>query len=110
MERALYQISIIIFIIIIIITKCDLGILESINHLLMQCPFYSNERMNLHKSLNTLGTDLAIRITSDPANYFYTIMGKQPKNTDFQDMVDIWLLTGDHISSLYKGYIRTRID
>ena len=68
--------------------KCDLGILENINHLVMQCPFYSEERANLHQSINQLGTDLAKRIRSDPANYFHNIMGKQPEYAGYdRDMV-----------------------
>ena len=88
--------------------KCEMGTLEDIHHLLMQCPFYSNEQTNLHQSLTTLGTNMATRIINEPAFYFHTIMGKQPENAEFQDMIEIWLLTGDHISSLYRKAVKGR--
>ena len=59
--------------------KCDLGILESIHHLVMQCPYYSQDRAGLHQSLNLTESDVAAQIINDPMNYFYIIMGKQPE-------------------------------
>ena len=92
--------------------NCDLGIIEDINHLLMQCPSYSEERMNLHQSLNMLETITATQIVNDPVNYFHNIMGKQPENVEFQDMIEIWLLTGEHIikQAVQTCHSRTRIN
>ena len=45
-----------------ICNKCDLGILETINHLLvMQCPFYSSERYELYALLEQMNSELANR-------------------------------------------------
>ena len=92
-----------------ICTKCELGILEDIKHLLMQCPYYTEERKQLQHSIQLIGTELSDRIINDPPNYFNTIMGKQPEDTDFQEMIAIWLMTGDHISRLYKRTVIGRV-
>ena len=89
--------------------KCELGALEDIKHLLMQCPSYNEERMYLHQSLIQLGTDVATHIVNDAANYFHNIMGRQPENVEFQDMIEIWMLTGEHISKVYRKVIRDRV-
>ena len=31
---------------------------------------------------------------------FHTLMGKQPESTSFQEMADIWLISGSHISQI----------
>ena len=92
-----------------ICTKCELGILEDIKHLLMQCPYYTEERAQLQNSIQLIGTELSDRIINDPLNYFNTIMGKQPEGTDFREMITIWLMTGEHISRLYKRTVIGRV-
>ena len=91
-----------------ICNKCELGILEDIKHLLMQCPYYTEERTQLQHSIQLIGTELSDRI-NDPPIYFNTIMGKQPEDTGFQEMIAIWLMTGDHISKLYKRTVIWRV-
>ena len=85
-----------------ICTRCDLGTIEDIRHLLMQCPFFSTEMRNLYESLGRMGSDVASRVANDAQNYFHIIMGKQPEYATFQSMVDIWLLTGECISKIYR--------
>ena len=75
----------------------------------MQCPYYTEERTQLQHSIQQIGTELSDRIINDPLNYFHTIMGRQPDDTDFQEMIAIWLMTGDHISRLYKRTIIGRV-
>ena len=67
----------------------------------MQCPFYSSERYERHALLEQMNSQLANRILNDSTNCFYIRMGKQPEYASFQDMVQIWLVSGDCISRLY---------
>ena len=86
-------------------SRCDLGCIEDIRHLVMQCPFFEAERNELHVSLSNMGSDIATRILNDPSNYFLVIMGKQPEYASFDSMVDIWLQAGDCISGIYRRAI-----
>ena len=88
-----------------ICTKCDLGIIEGIIHLIMQCPFYSAETQELFDSLEHMGSEIASRVTRDSLNYFRIIMGMQPEYASFQSMIPIWLLSGDRISKIYRRAI-----
>ena len=91
-----------------ICTRCNLGIVEDIRHLLMQCPHFSQEMRYLYDFLNQARGDIAPRVANIPQNYFQIIMGKQPVYATFQDMVEIWLVTGECINKIYRCAIEGR--
>ena len=76
---------------------------ENIRHLVMQCPFYDDITAGLFASLSRLNSEAARRVVRDPANYFSTIMGKHPENADFQEMIEVWMISGSLISKLYMS-------
>ena len=92
-----------------ICTRCDLGIVEDIRHLLMQCPLFSTEMREQYDSLDQMVNDVASRVANDTQNYFHIIMGKQPEYATFQSMIDIWLLTRQCISNVYRRAIIDRV-
>ena len=89
-----------------ICTRCNLGILENIKHIVMQWPFFSEESLALYESLNQINTETSPRVLNDPNNYVLIIMGKQPEYSTFQSMVEIWLLSCEHVSKIYKRALR----
>ena len=68
----------------------------------MQCPYHIEDRQRMHDGIVNLNSESAEIVINDSPNYFYTVMGKQPEGTHFQEMIDIWLITGESISSMYK--------
>ena len=88
--------------------KCELGVLESVKHLVMQCPFYSNESSELFYAISRLDSETAKRVINEPQQYFMTLMGKQPEGASFEEMLDVWMLAGETISRLYKSAIYGR--
>ena len=92
-----------------ICTRCQLGILENIKHLVMQCPHFSDESRALYDALNLLRTETSARVLNDPQNYFPILMGKQPEYATFHEMVEIWMITSDHISKIYKRALEGRV-
>ena len=91
-------------------SNCDLGILEDVKHIVMQCPFYSDERIKMHDLLSNLESDCAVRVVADNQNFFYNVMGKHPEGMSFQAMIEIWLISGDCITNMYRQAIKTRIN
>ena len=75
----------------------------------MQCPFYSDMSNELFAALSLLNSEAAIRVVQDPSNYFHVIMGKHPENADFQEMIEIWMLSGSIISKLYRSAVAGRM-
>ena len=53
-------------------------------------------------SIETLGSEVADIVLNDSQNFFHTVMGKQPEGISFQSMSEIWLITGNCISRMYK--------
>ena len=91
-----------------ICVKCELGIVEDIKHVVMQCPYYSIERQDLYDAIGGLNNDTSDRILREAQNYFQVIMGKQPEYATFQSMLEIWILTGERISRMYRKAIEGR--
>ena len=88
--------------------KCDLGILENANHIIMQCPFYTDERRELFYAIKRIHSEVANRVINDPLQYYNVIMGKHPEYASFEDMLVIWLISGTAISNIYTRAIEGR--
>ena len=63
----------------------------------------------VYNSLDQMDNNVASRVANDTQNYFHIIMGKHPMYATFQSMVDIWLLTGECISKIYRRAIKGRV-
>ena len=85
-----------------ICTKCKYSVLESIFHLVMQCPFHVEERRRLNDLIVNLNSEASERVLSDSQNFFYTVLGKHPNGILFESMVDIWLVAGECICKMYR--------
>ena len=66
----------------------------------IQCPFYMEDRKTMIDKMRSIGSNEVKSVLEDSQNFFHTIMGKQPADTSFQSMVDIWLVTGDCIITI----------
>ena len=84
-----------------ICNRCDLEIIESIHNLVMQCPFYLDERTEMYRQLEELDCAFAQRVLSDPQNLFHTLMGKHPEQMPFKAMVDRRALHKPYVCSRY---------
>ena len=84
-----------------ICTKCDLGIIEDIHHLVMQCSFYDDNRTEMYTEHRARANDATNRIMNEPQHIFYYLMGQHPEGVSFDDMLDFWLVSGKHINKMY---------
>ena len=84
-----------------ICVKCDLGIIENIHHLVMQCSFYVDNRTEMYAELRARANDATHRIMDEPQHIFYYLMGQNPEGVSFEDMLDFWLVSGKHINGMY---------
>ena len=63
----------------------------------------------MHDLPSTLESDCAVRVVADSQNFFYNVMGRHPEGMSFQAMIEIWLISGDCITNMYRRAIKTRI-
>ena len=59
-------------------SRCDLGIPENAWHLIMQCPYYNDEKVEMYRELESLGEIWESRLSGMSQEMFYILLGKQP--------------------------------
>ena len=91
-----------------ICTRCDMSILESAHHLIMQCHFYENERIAMYHEINLIEGDWMEDIMANSQEIMYILLGKHPEGRSFSQMAQIWTISGKHISAMYRSVIAGR--
>ena len=81
--------------------KCTLSCIESVNHIVMQCPFFEEDRRTLLNELSDLNCTEINCILSDTGTTFQHLMGKQPPDVEFEVMYNFWIIAANHISKMY---------
>ena len=71
-----------------IFVKCDLGIMETIHHLLMQCPFYVDNKNEMYTELSNSMNEVTEKVPNEPQHIFYFLMGKHPEGVSCEEMID----------------------
>ena len=85
-------------------TRCDLSIVEDPKHIVMQCPYYEENRKEMFHDIRTLGYD-EIDGVMGTGDVFSILMGKHPENVPMVIMVKVWIISGKHISKMYDSAI-----
>ena len=82
--------------------ECNLGILETIHHLIMQCPANEQKMLKMFNEIITIDNDFDERSRQAPGEAFYWIFGKKNPDIEAETMKHIWVTAGLHISAIYK--------
>ena len=88
--------------------KCDLSSEETAMHIVMQCPFFEEDRRKMFAEMEDLACREIDEILNDAANIFLHLMGKHPPNVSFDVMYEFWVLVASHISYMYRSVITGR--
>ena len=83
-------------------SRCDLGIPESANHFIMQCPYFSTKRADMFNELENLGPLWKDKLMGTGPEILYILLGRQPENVSFDEMLCVWQISGTHISKMYE--------
>ena len=82
--------------------KCDLGIEERARHIIMQCPFFEEDKKALLDELNDVKDTDITELLRDHSGIFLYLMGKQPEGVCFEAMYIFWTIAAKHITEIYK--------
>ena len=88
--------------------NCDLGIRETIKHLVMQCPSNENRKLDMLREIKREVGGFAEICSQAPEQVFLWLMGKSAEGIEPKDMVRIWIIAGLHISRMYRDCIIQR--
>ena len=80
--------------------RCDLGIVENARHLILQCPFYDLERASMFREIESTNDTWHSKVNNQGYDIMHILLGMQPDNTTFDEMIHIWLIAGSHISRM----------
>ena len=83
--------------------RCDLGIIVSAQHIVMQCPFYENVRYDMYKEFEQLQCKEIDDALLDTQNAFTLLLGKQPSNMSLENMFKLCFISGKYITRIYDS-------
>ena len=89
-------------------THCNLGVRETIRHLVMQCPNNEDRRIYVLSEIEREVNGFAEACAQALEQVFWWLMGKSAEGVEPKDMIRIWVVAGLHISRMYKDCIATR--
>ena len=88
--------------------RCDLGIQESIKHIVMQCPSFEEDRAVMPNELNETNNVEIKNLLSRSDEVYLFLMGKHPEEYSFEVMYVFWTISARHITAMYKKAIAGR--
>ena len=83
--------------------RCDLGILEDARHIIMQCPYFTEERTDMFNEIEHVSNTWADKISNQGYDILHVLLGKQPLDTTFEEMIHVWLISGKYINDIYRS-------
>ena len=74
----------------------------------MQCPYFEGERDEMCKEIFKTCPNVELAFNDSPANVFAWLLGRQIENIDYNEMCDMWRISGSQIYNIYKTVVRSR--
>ena len=78
-------------------------------HIIMQCPFFEEEKRAMLEELNELENAEITELLNEQGRTFLYLMGKHPENVSFEIMYKVWAISARHIAEIYKRAIIGRL-
>ena len=89
--------------------NCDLGIVESAWHIIMQCPFNNGEIVDMYRELDNI-EDGSWEYAKDCGNNIMAvILGCTLPNLEAEQCFTIWEITGKAVFGIYQKIIKHRV-
>ena len=88
-----------------ICSRCELGIPETLRHLVMQWPENEDLRETLFKEIAKVDDSFNERCMNATDQVFFWLLGKPIEGVNIDVMTDIWIIAGYHLCNMYKTRI-----
>ena len=89
-------------------TNCDLGVVENMYHMIMQCPYTEDVRVSMYKEIEKGAVDFSTRMISNPPSAFAWLVGKTMEDMDIDTICRGLEIAGLHIGIMYRRVINSR--
>ena len=87
---------------------CDLGVFESINHVIMQCPANEEARRVMFDRILQIDDGTGRYALDNCDNVFNLILGSRIKGLSNEQLYPIWEITGEVVTRIYWNIVRDR--
>ena len=91
-----------------ICSRCDSYAIEKIEHLIMQCPSFEQQRASMLKDIGDISVFFDKVLSDNPSKVVYWLLGDTIKDLGFEDMLGLWLIAGKTVDSIYRQTIAGR--
>ena len=88
--------------------RCDIYAKEDIHHILMQCPYFHNERVSMYERIRAINPNMCAALEQSQGDMIYHLMGKMIEGYPWDDQVKMWCISGQVISTIYYTLIKGR--
>ena len=88
---------------------CDLGVLDDVAHLVMQCPSLQDIRTVMLNEISTLNEGQGEMLLTSGVNILYMLLGKPPPDIPILNMLDLWLIVAKYVPLMYRKRLREGI-
>ena len=83
--------------------------IESIVHIVNQCPFYCRERTAMYDRIYEKCPNAENAFKNDPQYIPYYMLGRRIQNFEENEMIWLWRISGEFINIMYKKAISNRM-
>ena len=88
--------------------KCDLFAQENIHHIVMQCPGYSDLRVQMYEVIKNECGAVDQMFAENPSKVFWCLLGSDMEGVNVSDLQILWKTSGKFISKMYQRAIYSR--
>ena len=88
--------------------NCDLGVSETIEHAIMQCPENENERREMFDKVRGIEDGSGAYALENCENTLYMVLGASVAGISDELMLGIWEITGVAINRIYNKILKNR--
>ena len=89
-------------------TNCELGVVENVYHMVMQCPFTEDIRKAMFEAMDSFVVDFSNRIKDNPSNTQAWLLGRTMEEVETHTMCTGLEISGRHICTMYRRVINSR--
>ena len=89
--------------------NCDLGIVESAWHIIMQCPYNNREIVDMYSELDNIEDGSWEYVKGYGDNIMSVILGCTLPNLEMEQCFTIWEITGKAVFGIYQKIVNQRV-
>ena len=89
-------------------TNCEMGVVENVYHMVLQCPFTEDIRRAMFDDMASYVTEFSNRVKDNPSNTLAWLLGRTMEEIEAHTMCTGLEISGSHIYSMYRRVINSR--